>query len=177
MNGVNLPVVYNNFLNDKEIPQIGLTCPTWEHGRTNEPSDLRIVKTHDITHKLEWLDFKVLAFVKKINKDYGYDISSWNAINETKLLKYDVGGKYDWHQDVLWSPKEHRKFTYIIQLTNKEEYEGGDFEFRDAKVDLANAGDRGTIIVFPSLLYHRITPLTKGSRQSIVGWVVGPRWK
>ena len=63
-------------------------------------------------------------------------------------------------------------------MTDKNDYEGGDFEFRDGKnVDLFNAKERGTIIVFPSLLYHRITPLTKGNRYSIVGWVVGPRWK
>ena len=168
-------MVYNNFLSEEEITQIGLIYPTWEQGKTNEPTDLRIVDTFNITHTFDWLDNKVLSFIHNINKNYGYDILS---INETRLLKYDVGGKYDWHQDVLWGPKEHRKFTYIIQLTDKNDYEGGDFEFRDGKnVDLFNAKEKGTIIVFPSLLYHRITPLTKGNRYSIVGWVVGPRWK
>jgi PKHD-type hydroxylase len=115
----------------------------------------------------------VFTFIK--NLKLNYDIST---INETKLLQYNTGGKYDWHQDVLWSQKLHRKFTYIIQLSEKNEYTGGDFEFRDAKhIDMKHARDVGTMIVFPSILYHRVTPLIKGQRHSIVGWVVGPQWK
>ena len=109
-------------------------------------------------------------------RDYGRGIPLGKVVDV--VSKMNTGGKYDWHQDVLWSQKLHRKFTYIIQLSEKNEYTGGDFEFRDAKhIDMKHARDVGTMIVFPSILYHRVTPLIKGQRHSIVGWVVGPQWK
>ena len=72
-------MVYNNFLSEEEITQIGLIYPTWEQGKTNEPTDLRIVDTFNITHTFDWLDNKVLSFIQNINKNYGYDISSINS--------------------------------------------------------------------------------------------------
>ena len=69
-----------------------------------------------------------------------------------------------------------------MQLTDKTEYEGGDFQFRwsDAsKKDLLNittvddAKDKGTIIIFPSFIWHQILPITKGKRESLVNWSLG----
>ena len=169
-------MVYKDFLSLEELAKINVVQPNnqwWVEGTTNDPSDSRVVNTYDITGTFNWLDVKVFSFIKNLN--LVYDI---NKINETKLLKYSPGGKYDWHQDVLWNRKLHRKFTYILQLTDKEEYEGGNFEFRDANnIDMTYSRDKGTIIIFPSILYHRITPIIKGHRRSIVGWVVGPQWK
>ena len=169
-------MVYKDFLSQNELDLIKVIRPTnqwWVEGITNSDTNSRIVDTFDITGSIGWLDQKVFTFIK--NLKLNYDI---NTINETKLLQYNTGGKYDWHQDVLWSQKLHRKFTYIIQLSEKNEYTGGDFEFRDAKhIDMKHARDVGTMIVFPSILYHRVTPLIKGQRHSIVGWVVGPQWK
>ena len=179
MNGENLQVVYNNFLSDKECDEFTSLSLKWNKGLTASSSyqDIRIVNSVDITAQYWWLDEKVFSFINNVNINYGYDISH---VNESKLLKYDIGGKYDWHQDVLWGNKAHRKFTFIIQLSDDKDYEGGQFEFRDTAdsgTDLSTFGKKGSILVFPSILYHRITPLTKGNRYSIVGWVIGNRWK
>ena len=44
-------------------------------------------------------------------------------------------------------------------------------------IDKDKAREKGTMIVFSSFLYHRITPITEGYRYSIVGWISGPPWK
>jgi len=167
-------VVFNNFLTPNELKKIFSITPKWEKGTTIKNPEARIVDTYDITGKFAWLDQKVAKLVQERNRGFNYKIK---RINETKLLQYRPGGKYDWHQDVIWSEPEHRKFTYIIQLSKENEYMGGDFEFRDAdNIDLSTFRKQGSIIVFPSIMHHRITPLTKGIRFSIVGWVVGPQW-
>jgi len=169
-------VVYNNVLTANELQEIFTLKPEWKKGPTIDvkKQDARIVDTYNITGKLDWLDRKVAKFVKEKNKSFNFKLKK---INETRLLRYRVGGKYDWHQDVIWSGTEQRKFTYIIQLSNDNEYSGGDLQFRDTdNIDLSRFRERGSMIVFPSLMYHRITPLTRGSRYSIVGWVVGPAW-
>ena len=167
-------MVYNNFLTSSDLKRIFAINPKWERGKTIKDSHARVVDTYNITHKFGWLDEKVAQLVKQRNKGFRYNIKS---IEETKLLRYQPGGKYDWHQDVIWDNPQHRKFTYIIQLSNSNEYSGGDFQFRDAdNIDLSGLRNRGSIIIFPSIMHHRITPLTKGTRYSIVGWVVGPQW-
>lgn len=167
-------MVYNNFLTTNELQQIFTLSPKWTKGTTIKKQSTRIVDTYNITGKFEWLDQKVAQVVKERNKSFNFKLK---RINETKLLRYKPGGKYDWHQDVIYTDSEQRKFTYIIQLSNSNEYAGGDFQFRDAdNIDLSRFREQGSLIIFPSLMYHRITPLTQGTRYSIVGWVVGPPW-
>ncbi|MDA8015328.1 MAG: 2OG-Fe(II) oxygenase, partial [Gammaproteobacteria bacterium] len=67
----------------------------------------------------------------------------------------------------------------VVQLSDADEYEGGDFQMHYVKAhppaDIIRK--RGTVLIFPSLLLHRVTPVTSGVRYSLVGWYVGPSWK
>ena len=72
-----------------------------------------------------------------------------------------------------------RKISVTAQLTDPEEYEGGDFEIKNlwGTMELPidpEVKNKGTILVFPSMLLHRVTPVTKGKRQSLVQWYNGP---
>lgn len=92
--------------------------------------------------------------------------------------EYSEGGHYDWHHDVNWENdgKYDRKLSVVIQLSDGNSYEGGDFEFREIEKPSAFR-IQGSVLVFPSYLLHRVLPVTKGTRHSIVGWMEGPRWK
>jgi len=61
----------------------------------------------------------------------------------------------------------------IIQLSDSEDYDGGGLEFKDKDVDLSEFRRKGSALLFPSTLVHRIVPLTSGKRQSVVAWVNG----
>ena len=71
-----------------------------------------------------------------------------------------------------------RKLSFSIQLSSPEDYEGGNLQLLDEadKVTFIPR-QRGCIVLFDSLTQHRVLKVTKGTRKSIVGWVVGPRWK
>ena len=94
------------------------------------------------------------------------------------FLQSCQGSFYDWHYDVNWKGESayDRKLSICVQLCNPSEYEGGNFEFDEVKTT-ADFRSKGTVLVFPSYLRHRVLPVTSGIRRSLVAWFVGPRWK
>ena len=97
---------------------------------------------------------------------------------EFQLIKYDIGGNYNWHCDYGIAPKRglSRKLSMSIQLTIPEEYHGGELQVVDyGNHTLTIPGDLGTVIVFDSKLPHKVWPVTWGQRISLVGWANGPR--
>jgi PKHD-type hydroxylase len=67
-----------------------------------------------------------------------------------------------------------RKLTFVIQLSDPCEYEGGKLMiYYDGQIHEA-PNEFGSMIIFPSSLAHEVTPITKGTRHSLVGWVTGP---
>ena len=88
------------------------------------------------------------------------------------------GGHYDWHIDVNWDgvSGRDRKLSVTVQLSDSSEYEGGSFEFGECLTPDASSRVKGTVLVFPSYLQHRVLPVTSGTRRSLVAWFEGPRW-
>jgi PKHD-type hydroxylase len=122
-------------------------------------------KTALIANK-EWFDFHIT------NLDY-FQVAEYKSENK---------GEYKKHQDVFWinqTSTRHRKLSCIIQLSDPTKYEGGDLELYNLeetpkKEDLKA---QGTIIFFPSFVYHAALPVTKGTRYSIAAWFEGPKWR
>jgi PKHD-type hydroxylase len=89
-------------------------------------------------------------------------------------------GHYDFHSDVHWpSPTDRdRKLSFVMQLSDPSEYTGGQFEFTHIQdFPTAKFAAKGSILVFPSALFHRVTPVTEGTRRSLVSWIEGPCWR
>jgi len=142
--------------------------------------------------KIRWLsaampDFKDLCldiedmFKEANRRAFGAEL--WH-IHEIQFTKYDSTdeGFYNWHNDVLWeSPNcAHRKLSMSIQLSDPLDYEGGNLEIQPLYLDPpepTTLRKQGNVIVFPSFLMHRVTPVTKGTRYSLVAWMEGPKWK
>ena len=71
-----------------------------------------------------------------------------------------------------------RKLSFSIQLSDPDDYEGGNLQLLDeGGSNYLAPRQRGCICLFDSRTQHRVLKVTKGTRKSIVGWVVGPRWK
>lgn len=101
-----------------------------------------------------------------------------------QLAEYDAAelGEYKEHSDVFWmnnDPFYHRKMTALIQLSDPNDYEGGDFELLglDTYPPRDELREQGTVIFFPSFFLHRANPVTKGKRYSIAAWFEGPKWR
>ena len=99
-----------------------------------------------------------------------------------QFTMYGLNEFYDFHRDETQYDyitedsiqKDFRKLSVVIFITDPNEYEGGEFEFDGFTPEIK---DRGSIMVFPSFLNHRVKPVTKGTRYSIVNWFVGPPFR
>lgn len=129
-------------------------------------------------------DIRSLLFQHALeaNREYfGFDIS-FNCY-DLQFTTYhgSKNGKYDWHHDVFWENQKpyDRKLSVVVQLSNPQDYEGGDFEFRGPHnpSELRQFKQQGSILVFPSFFEHRVTPVTSGRRSSLVTWVDGPKFR
>jgi PKHD-type hydroxylase len=95
-----------------------------------------------------------------------------------QIARYDGAdrGFYDWHTDFA-GIRPLRKLSLSIQLSWPEDYDGGDLELLYDAVPQRLERTRGTLLAFPSFMLHRVTPVTRGTRWSLVAWVLGPRWR
>ena len=84
-----------------------------------------------------------------------------------QITTYNEGEYYNWHKD--GSGFGFRKLSLTIQLNDPSEYEGGEFEFKDFGVMKLEKGD--ACLFAPNLL-HRVKPVTKGVRHSVVSWFI-----
>jgi len=138
-------------------------------------SELRWVGNNNGIRDILW------EYVHEANRNaFGFDVSLIKEIQYT-TYKAEDGGKYDWHIDTFWGnpTKYDRKISCVVQLTDPSEYEGGRFEFDPAweQPDSEQLAKKGTVICFPSFIQHRVTPVTKGIRKSLVCWVEGPKFR
>ena len=118
--------------------------------------------------------------VREINDMYWrYSINGWQPFQYTE---YDESykGHYDWHMDT--TPKlafeDHaRKISFSLGLNDADEYEGGELELKLGTYDRENVYklSKCPVLVFPSHILHKVTPVTKGFRKVIVGWGLGHR--
>lgn len=111
--------------------------------------------------------------------NFGFDISYLDSVQYT--VYHDGGDHYDWHIDTfLDTPNAfHRKLSVTVQLTNSNEYTGGDFKLRDGTGQELpeHVKDKGSVLIFPSFLLHKVTPVTSGTRRTLVAWFEGKRFK
>lgn len=98
------------------------------------------------------------------------------------FLRYDylegeVPGHYNWHQDIGGGLSSLRKLSTVTQLSEPETYEGCRLRlFTNMDFDPGQVG-QGDTVMFPSWTPHCVTPISRGTRYSLVSWVTGPQYR
>ena len=151
-------------------------------------TDVAFIEDRDnIVNEIAWF---YLREANKINFKYKLDY-----FQPVQFARYRNGGHYDWHQDASGQNPhgESRKLSLTFCLTDPKDYEGGELEFYGGERPMEDMElpdgtkipaeqikqdirDQGSVIVFDSRDFHRVTPCTKGTRYSIVCWTVGPNF-
>ena len=154
-----------------------------------------------------WIAGFLWHYVNKANREnFLYDLTNIDGEN-LQYTKYSEGQYYNWHNDAgisnYYKPQYVansgnsdedsdnlqvtdflktscelvRKLSFTLQLSDPDEYEGGNVQLiDDSGKSYIAPRQRGTIILFDSRTQHRVIKVKKGVRKSIVGWVLGPRW-
>jgi PKHD-type hydroxylase len=136
---------------------------------------------------ISWLDDNELQKTLSYLIKSANDESNWNfSLKEFESLQftiYNKGDHYNWHTDNHVKPYRNntiRKLSFTICLN--DEYEGGNFSICDPhpEPDLSITTTfklkKGDMIIFPSHVWHKVDKIIKGTRKSLVGWVVGKPW-
>ena len=150
-----------------------------------------------------WVCGFLWHYICRANREnFLYDLRSLDGEN-LQYTRYEVGQFYKWHNDAglagQYKPvavgnrgngqdnvddfinencEMVRKLSFALQLSDPDDYEGGNVQLMDeGSKSYICPRQRGTIILFDSRTQHRVLPVTKGVRKSLVGWTVGPRWK
>lgn len=115
---------------------------------------------------------KLARLAIQVNTEkYRFDLMGF--YEPIQVAEYGEGDFFDWHNDFSQGLASTRKLSLSVQLSDPSDYEGGDLQFH-INTKLQNAPrTKGTVIIFPSFVPHRVTPITAGKRRSMVGWVTG----
>ena len=148
-------------------------------GRGHENVNVRRSQVTIVTKKESnhWLYQRVWEAAGEFNQRFfSADIRGFDG--NIQIARYDSSdqGFYDWHQDFSEAAPE-RKISISVQLSRPEDYEGGDLELLFQNQPYQTERALGTFIAFPSFILHRVTPVTRGTRWSLVAWIRGPQWK
>lgn len=124
----------------------------------------------------KWVFEKLAHVAAEMNsKHFRFDLTGFGE--PLQLTNYDQveSGMYGWHQD--FGSGISRKLSMAVQLTDPSEYEGGNLQVMTSGQPENVRKQRGLIAIFPAYTVHQVTPVTQGSRQSLVAWVSGPAFK
>ena len=181
---VNLYAFWNNAFSKEECQTIiniakdkGLVKgTTFNDDKTKDVRDSKISWLYPID-KIDWVFRRVTDITLNLNERFfKFDLF---GINEGfQFTNYEApSGKYGKHVDRAMNIPV-RKLSISIQLTNPEEYEGGELKLYDGEEDgIIMNKEQGTLVIFPSYVLHEVMPVTKGIRNSLVTWVTGKQFK
>ena len=145
-----------------------------------------------------WIYKEVMPYIVKANKNAGWNYQL-DIPEHVQFTKYSPKQHYGWHQDSNSEPiKDNliesyngkiRKLSATCQLSSPSEYSGGEFQFdfrtydpnerkaKEHEVTCKEIKTKGSMVIFPSYIWHRVKPVIKGTRYSMVIWILGQPWQ
>ena len=125
---------------------------------------------------LDWAYRRMTDIIMDLNERF-FKFDLFGATEGFQFTKYTApGGKYGRHVDC--SPGTLiRKLSFTVQLSDPKDYKGGDLHLIYGDEPNVMARDQGYVALFPSYVLHEVTPVTKGTRYSLVSWITGKPFK
>jgi PKHD-type hydroxylase len=177
-----MPYIFENVFSEEELEWINNLQELYPFheatiiGNTNSIRKSKIKWLHNDERSF-WVYEKICKLAMEANnKIWKFNLHSViDSIQYT--VYYEGGGHYDWHVDIGPGSISDRKISCSVQLSDPNKYEGGDLEVWSGGEFKVIERRQGSAIFFPSFLMHRVTPITKGIRKSLVLWMGGGSYK
>ena len=164
---------------------------------TNQLKDLKKKRHSNVVWMSDrWVYKEIHPYIHQANENAGWNFD-WNFSEACQFTKYKKGQFYDWHCD-SWDQPYHRddpndrshgkirKLSVTVTLSDPKKYKGGELEFDfrnldpDKKPNIHKCTEilpKGSLVVFPSFVWHRVCPVKSGERNSLVIWNLGYPFK
>lgn len=178
-----------DFLTDKELDELASMCKrAINNSSITSEAGLSQVNSSVRSTSIKWLDYssdtaqyykKLTSALYRINEQYfKFDLT---GIHESIQLGYysaELKAFYNYHQDAsLKNTGTPRKLSMCLLLNDPNEFEGGDLVIKHSEEELVLEQKKGRAWLFPSYALHKVTPVTKGVRKSLVIWAGGPQFR
>jgi PKHD-type hydroxylase len=171
---------YDGVFNDYEIETIVNHSKQYqlEKAKLENDAEENSIRNNEIVfigpEGIEWLFSRLANVCSEMNERF-FKFDIFGLAEGLQFTQYTAPNQfYKMHMDKLFM-KNVRKLSIVVQLTDENEYEGGDLELilgaDDDTVKMPRK--KGKLIMFPSYIIHQVTPVTKGQRHSLVGWITG----
>lgn len=126
--------------------------------------------------ELKWVYERIASIVLSLNERF-FKFDIFGMIENLQFTRYQApDGMYDQHVDSFCCGMV-RKLSLTLQLSNPDDYEGGDLNLYFGREPLKMEKQQGYALLFPSYTLHEVTPVTKGTRYSLVSWITGKPFK
>ena len=130
------------------------------------------------TPETDWFYDRMAYVARQLNaKFYNFDLFGFVEDMQYTVYHGTDSGHYTWHADASFISPAPRKLSLILQLSDADTYIGGSLETQNGPTPNTVDKQRGLIAAIPSWTLHRVTPVTSGTRKTIVVWVAGPEFK
>ena len=188
--GSELIAYWENFLSNEDITQL-LNLPQWKqiHQAAIGIESATMIAPHIRQSQIVWFEpcektkhiwDKIINAIADVNRSYfHYDLSACYEPAQLSLYVGSEQGHYDWHIDMSEKTGHvPRKLSMTLLLSNLSDFKGGELQVKmagDEPMNLEQA--KGRAWFFPSFVLHRVAPVTKGVRRSLVLWVGGPPFR
>ena len=164
-----------------ELPfQVAVTEQGGQDKGENLDSRSSSIKWIPFSEDTKWIYDKIGTMAYEANKEmYNFDLNFMpEQIQYTEYYGTDKG-HYDWHMDIgSQGFMPFRKLSVTVQLSGPDEYEAGDLQFwTGGQYPMSGPRGKGNVVIFPSFLLHRVTPVVKGTSKSFVLWLGGGHYK
>lgn len=179
-------VTWEKGFTDEDVAEIIKVCETRKIdtaglGQENKSNDLirkSKVSWLELSMDSQWIYDKAAYIIRNLNGQY-YNFNLHGFVEDMQFTVYDSEeqGHYNWHQDIGTRSGSPRKLSFVLQLSDPSEYEGGDLEIFHGIEPTKVKKEKGFVAVFPSYMLHRVTPVTSGIRKTLVVWVAGPAFR
>jgi len=176
---------WDNAFTDKEIEQIksyGNTLPVYAAETDAVESVNDKIRKNTIswisnTQDTDWFYARIANVARQLNtKFFNFDLHGF--LEDMQFTRYEeINAHYTWHIDASKATVISRKLSLVLQLSDPSEYEGGELQLFSGIKPETVTKQKGAIVLFPSYVLHRVTPLTKGTRYSLVVWISGSPFK
>ena len=147
-----------------------------EEAQATRDSNVFFIEPGD--KKNQWIFQRLTSIIIKMNEQFfNFDI---DRIESVQFSEYDASynGFYKSHIDMVYGQSStFRKLSFSVQLTESDDYSGGDLKLHTSHNPGTAERTKGTLSIFPSYLLHEVTPVMDGTRYALVGWVLGNRFK
>jgi len=166
---------------EDQVSRLDFVRGVTQAGDGLEESDYRrsSIKWVPFDDEFKWIYDKIGDMAYEANKEmFHFDI--WSMPENIQYTEYYASekGHYDWHMDCGMDELSQRKISVTVQLSESDDYTGGELQlWPGGTYPIQAPRGKGNVVIFPSFMMHRITPVLSGTRKSFVLWLGGGHYR